>query len=471
MFVTADAVYEVVLMDDFFSRAREELDRALMPQSSFDVLRRVICFGGGRALFYYIDGFVNENSMSKIFEYVASVTSVEELGTNIPYIELDLVTDIRSLVTAVLCGGAVMLAEGRDCGTVIDARTYHARGISEPEKDKVLRGPHDGFGEVLINNTALIRRRVRCPELRMELMRIGKRTACDTVIAYVEGVADERLVKAVRERLAQMKDIGAVNLSAESISELLVRRSVLNPFPKIRYTERPDAASAMLMEGSVILMCDNTPSAMILPTSIFDFLQESDDYYFPPTVGTYLRLVRLITLLGSILLIPLWLVALDYADSLPAWLGCVVPRDDYAMPIVAQLLLVEILVDGLKLASLNTPDALSNSFSVVAGLILGDFAVEIGLLVPQVILLISFTALASFAQPSYELGYAIKFVRILMIILISFFRGWGFIAGVIIGLALIATNSTVPGGRGYLYPLIPFSARALGRVFFRRSLK
>ena len=142
-------------------------------------------------------------------------------------------------------------------------------GISEPEKDKVLRGPHDGFGEVLINNTALIRRRVRCPELRMELMRIGKRTACDTVIAYVEGVADERLVKAVRERLAQMKDIGAVNLSAESISELLVRRSVLNPFPKIRYTERPDAASAMLMEGSVILMCDNTPSAMILPTSIF----------------------------------------------------------------------------------------------------------------------------------------------------------------------------------------------------------
>ena len=134
-------------------------------------------------------------------------------------------------------------------------------------------------------------------------MRIGKRTACDTVIAYVEGVADERLVKAVRERLAQMKDIGAVNLSAESISELLVRRSVLNPFPKIRYTERPDAASAMLMEGSVILMCDNTPSAMILPTSIFDFLQESDDYYFPPTVGTYLRLVRLITLLGSILLV------------------------------------------------------------------------------------------------------------------------------------------------------------------------
>ena len=129
----------------------------------------------------------------------------------------------------------------------------------------MLRGPHDGFGEVLINNTALIRRRVRCPELRA---------------------------------------------------------------------------------GSVILMCDNTPSAMILPTSIFDFLQESDDYYFPPTVGTYLRLVRLITLLGSILLIPLWLVALDYADSLPAWLGCVVPRDDYAMPIVAQLLLVEILVDG-----------------------------------------------------------------------------------------------------------------------------
>ena len=458
-------------MDDYFSYACAELDKALSPQSSFDVLRRVIRFGGGQAVFYYIDGFVNESSMTKVFEYVASAENADALGTNLPYIELDLVTDIRSLITSVLSGGAVMLAEGRECGTVIDARIYHARGISEPEKDKVLRGPHDGFGEVLINNTALIRRRIRCPELRMELSRVGNRTACDTVIAYVEGIADERLVRAVRERLSQLSDIGAVNLSAESIGELLVRRSVLNPFPKIRYTERPDAASAMLMEGSVILMCDNTPSAMILPTSFFDFLQESDDYYFPPTVGTYLRLVRLITLLGSILLIPLWMLSLDYADSLPAWLGCVIPRGDYALPIVAQLLLVEILVDGLKLASLNTPDALSNSFSVVAGLILGDFAVEIGLLVPQVILLISFTALASFAQPSYELGYAIKFVRMLMIILISFFRGWGFIVGVIIGIVLIATNSTVPGGRGYLYPLIPFSARGLGRVFFRRRLK
>lgn len=458
-------------MSEFFSRACDELDRSLMPTGSFDMLRRVIRYGEGEAVFYYIDGFVSESSMSKVFEYVGSAASVNDFGTNIPYIELDAVTDTGTLVTAVLCGGAVMLAQGSECGYVIDARTYRQRGVSEPEKDKVLRGPHDGFGEVLINNTALIRRRIRCPQLRMELFRIGTKTASDTVIAYVEGTADNRLVTAVRERLEKIRGIGAVNLSAESLGELLVKNRKLNPFPKIRYTERPDAASAMLMEGSVILMCDNTPSAMILPTSFFDFLQESDDFYFPPVVGTYLRLVRLVTLLGSMFLIPLWLLALDYAAVLPEWLGCVVPKGEYALPIVAQLLLVEILVDGLKLASLNTPDSLSNSFSVVAGLILGDFAIEIGLLVPQVILLISFTALASFAQPSYELGYAIKFVRIGMIILISMFGIWGFISGTLLGILLVATNSTVPGGRGYLYPLIPFSARALGRVFFRRRLK
>ncbi|MEE0835925.1 MAG: spore germination protein, partial [Clostridia bacterium] len=216
---------------------------------------------------------------------------------------------------------------------------------------------------------------------------------------------------------------------------------------------------------------DNTPSVMILPTSIFDFLQESDDYYFPAVVGTYLRIVRLLTILTSLVLPPLWYLLIQNAEGLPEWLSFILPKESYSLPIYFQLLMGELMVDGLKLASLNTPNALSNSFSIVAGLILGDFAVQMGLFVPQIILLISFSALASFAQPSYELGYANKFMRLITLTLTALFGLWGFIAGFIVMIVLILTNKTVPGGRGYLYPLIPFNFRGLKRLFTRATLR
>ena len=172
-------------------------------------------------------------------------------------------------------------------------------------------------------------------------------------------------------------------------------------------------------------MCDTSPEALILPTAIFDFLQETDDYYYPCFTGTYLRLIRQMVFLGAIFLTPVWYTLVVNYATLPEWISFIVPDDIGSVPIIAQLLIVEFVLDGLKLASLNTPSVLSNSFSVVGGLLLGDFAIEIGWLCPDAIFYMAIESIAGFTQSNYELGYAFKFMRILTLILIHFLNYWG----------------------------------------------
>ena len=268
------------------------------------------------------------------------------------------------------------------------------------------------------------------------------------------------------ERLKKIKPEG-VCLGYRSIAESLVRRGWLNPFPKIRVTERPDTASAQLLEGSVLLICDTSPQVMVLPTSIFDYLQQTDDYYFPPLTGSYLRLIRTVILVLSVIVTPLWYLCLEYSHTLPSYLLFLVPDEPGALPIILQLLIVEVAIDGLKIASMNTPDMLSNSLSVVGALLLGDFAVGVGWVCEDVILYMAFVALAGFAQQNIELGYAIKFVRMATLILTYFLGVWGIVSGALLFLFLVFTNVTVTGGFGYLYPLIPFNGRAMLRLLFR----
>ena len=261
----------------------------------------------------------------------------------------------------------------------------------------------------------------------------------------------------------------SLTLGYQSLAETLIRHGWLNPFPKIRTTERPDTAAAQLLEGSIIVLCDTSPLAMILPTSIFDYLEETGDYYFPPLTGSYLRLVRLFILLLSVVITPLWYLAIENADTLPLALAFLVPDDPGALPIILQLFLVEVAIDGLKIASMNTPDILSNSLSVIGALILGDFAVDVGWLCADVILYMAFVAIANFAQQNNELGYAFKFMRMMILFLVFILGVWGLGIGILLFCILVATNRTVTGRRHYLYPLIPFNGKAFLALLIRRK--
>ena len=294
---------------------------------------------------------------------------------------------------------------------------------------------------------------------------MGTRSRTDVVLCYMENRVDRKLLDQLRKKLEAM-DVGSTAMSQESVAEAIAPPQWWNPFPKTRYTERPDVAAASVLEGDILLMIDNTPAVMLLPCSLFRFLEEVNDYYFPPLVGTYLRIVRVIVLFLTLFVTPLWYLLVKSPDTLRQSLHFLLIEDEYYVPLILQLLLVEFIIDVLKLASLNTPDVLSNSFSMLGALILGDFAVQARWLVPEVLVYMAFVAIANYAQHSYEMGYATKLCRMLLLILIWLFDLWGFLAGIVGTLTLMATTKPLVG-KGYLYPLIPFDGKKLKRLLHR----
>ena len=448
------------------------VDRVLRVSDSFDVLKKKLILPDGELTLYFIDGFAKDTVLQKLMMNFSTVKKMPSsarmfMEQYMPYIETDVTDDLSSMVDMVMSGGTLVLGTcfGAE-GILLDTRTYPARETQEPEGDRVMRGSRDGFVETLIFNTALIRRRIRNPALTMEYFKIGRDSRSDVVLCYMSDRADRSYVKSLQKKLRSV-DTDALIMGHESLKECLIKQRWYNPFPKVRTTERPDSAASQLLEGSVLILVDNSPQVMVLPSSIFDFMQESNDFYFPPLTATYIKLLRYIVFFITLVLTPTWFLLLLYPDFVPSWLSFVIPQERGVLPIMVQLLLAEFIIDALRLASLNTPNMLNNSLSVVGGLILGDFAVEIGWLIPEVILYMAFAAIANFTQRSYELGYAIKFLRILLLILTGFFGIWGYAGGFVLIIILLLSNSTLNGKRNYLYPLVPFNFKALKTLLFR----
>ena len=453
----------------------EMLDGHFRVKENFDIIKKPLTVGKDELTMYYIDGFVKDTVMGKMMIYFLSLQGLgsgEEaaqrfLDGHVPYVETELCESVDTMTQMMLSGAVVMLGSTfGDRAIVIDARTYPARETTEPQNDRVMLGARDGFVETLIFNTALIRRRIRDTSLTMQYVTVGEKSKTDVVLCYMSDRADMQFVEKIGKKLSEIKT-ESLTMGHQSLSECLIRTRWYNPFPKIRTTERPDAAAAQLLEGSVMILVDNSPEVMILPTSIFDFLQETNDYYFPPLTGTFLRLVRQVIMWLTLFMTPTWYLLVRNPDLMPQFLAFTIPENMGKIPLLAQLLLTEFVIDGLRMASMNTPDMLSNSLSVVGGLILGDFAIGIGWLIPEVILYMAFVSIANFSQRNYELGYAFKFLRILLLILTALFDVWGYAVGVAVVIALIATNKTVNGTRSYLYPVIPFSWKAFRALFFR----
>lgn len=458
-----------------FEENKRLLDEVLEIGDSFDLIYRVMEVGGKKACFYFIDGFLKDDLMQKLMQYFMDLKE-EDLGKdahemskkNIPYGEVDLRTDLEEIKKDMLSGVPLLLVDGYDKVICIDCRTYPGRSVEEPEKDRTMRGSRDGFVETLVFNTALIRRRIRSPKLVMEMLTVGKSSKTDVVISYMHGRTDEKTLEEVRKRISSIH-IDSLTMNQESLSECLCKHKWYNPFPKFKYSERPDAAAASILEGGIVILVDNSPSAMILPSSVFDIIEEADDYYFPPLTGSYLRLSRMISNMIAVLLTPLFLLFTMHPEWVPDWLSFILITDDVNVPIIFQFLILEFAIDGLRMAAVNTPDMLSLPLSVVAGIVLGDYTVSSGWFNSEVMLYMAFVVVSNYTQVNLELGYALKFMRIVLLVLTALFHGYGFAIGIIfIGFALI-TNKTI-GGKGYLYPLIPFDGKQCLRRFFRISL-
>lgn len=457
------------------SKNLEYMKQVLQADKNFDIVYRTVNIGGKEGALFFVDGFTKDEVLLKIMQ-VWSGIKPEDMPEDahgfskkyLPYGEVGLVDQSDSAIVQLLTGITCIFIDGYDTCLTLDCRTYPARGVDEPEKDKVMRGSRDGFVETLIFNTALIRRRIRDPKLSMEIMTAGESSHTDIAICYMDGRVDEDLLKKIKGRIKKLK-VDALTMNQESLAECIYPHKWYNPFPKFKFSERPDTAAACILEGNIVILVDNSPAAMILPSSVFDIIEEADDYYFPPITGTYLRLSRMATAVLCLLLTPTWLLLMMHTEQLPQWLQFIKLADPSYVPLIAQLLILEFAIDGLRLAAINTPNMLTTPLSVIAGIVLGEYSVKSGWFNSETMLYMAFVTIANYSQSSFELGYALKFMRVMIMILTAVFDYWGFAAGVILSFCAIVFNKTI-AGKSYIYPLIPFQWNELKKRFLRGRL-
>ena len=438
-----------------FEENTSYMDRVLPVKESFDIIRRDMIIGGRDAAFYFIDGFTKDEAMLKIMDSLFGVKE-EEMPDDatefarqfVPYVEVDVIQEFDEVLRNVLSGVTCLFISGYEVCIAIDCRTYPARNVGEPEKDKSLRGSRDGFVETIVFNTALMRRRIRDPHLVMEMTEAGQSSRTDVAICYMKDRVDEELLQNVKSRINSLQ-VDDLRMNQQSLAEAIFKRKWFNPFPKFKFTERPDTAAACLLEGKVVILVDNSPSAMILPTSIFDIVEEANDYYFPKITGLYLKCSRAVIAFAAVFLTPLFLLFMQNLDWLPDVFTFVAVKDVVNIPLIYQLLILEVAIDGLHLAALNTPSMLSTPLSVIAGLVMGEFSVSSGWFNSEVMLYMAFVAVANYTQPNFEFAYALKFMRIMLLLLTAWFNGIGFLAGCILVVCFLAFNKTL-SGRNYL---------------------
>lgn len=435
--------------------SREEstsyMNQTLPMRESFDLIQRDLMIGERMASFYFINGLNKDDDMLKLMDALLKIKKedmpagiLQFMEMAIPYMEVELIEDFDQVLKNLFSGVTCLFVDGYEGAIAIDCRTYPARSVEEPDKDKSLRGSRDGFVETVVSNTAMIRRRIRSEHLVMEMQEVGDSSRTDIAICYMKDRVNKEILCDLRQKVLSIRT-DDLRMNQQSLAECLMKRKWYNPFPKFKFTERPDTAAACLFEGKVVLLVDNSPSAMILPTSILDVIEEANDYYFPTLTRVYLKSARGLISFLTIFLTPVFLLLMQNLNWLPKMFAFVAVKDMINIPLIFQLLILEIAIDGLRLAALNTPSMLSTPLSVIAGLVMGEFSVKSGWFNSEVMLYMAFVAVANYTQPNFELGYALKFMRLQLLILTALFNWIGFLIGCIVVVCSICFNKTLSG--------------------------
>jgi len=423
---------------------------------------------------YYVNGLCDTEYIIELLKELVDLNDQERINQPIfPIIENRLVNQsvspiytLDELVDQVLSGLVVFLVDGVKEGLVVDVRSYPGRTPSEPDTEKVVRGSRDGFVENIIVNTALTRRRIRDERLRFEMMKVGERSKTDVALGYIKDVANPDLVATVKEKLQAIQTDG-LTMADKTIEEFMVKQGY-NPYPLVRYTERADVGAAHLLEGHVLIYVDTSPSVIITPTTYFHHVQHAEEYRQSPAVGTFVRWIRFIGIFASLFLLPLWYLFVMNPHLLPSELIFIGPNDETNIHILIQILIGEIGVEFMRLAAIHTPTPLSTAMGLVAAVLIGQIAIDVGFFVGEVILYVSVVAVGTFVTPSLELGVANKISRLVLLLLVALFDVPGFIIGITVYILFLVHIKSLE--TPYLWPFIPFNPKAFLQILIRRSI-
>ncbi|MBM7097338.1 spore germination protein [Bacillus sp. H-16] len=449
------------------------LNRELAVDKSFDLINLDLEYDGIEMALYTVDGFAKDDALTQIQRELNHIDGATKdnildhlLKSRIPYIELEKVDDLEEALVEILSGPAVLLIDGQSEALVIDTREYEIRGPSEPDSEQVIRGSRDGFVETMVFNAGLVRRRIRDRNLRNEYIRIGRRSMSDVCITYLADIADHELIEYIKSSLDEI-DTDGLPMGDKTIEEYLFGQHK-NPYPVVRYTERPDVAASHVLEGHVLITVDGSPSVIITPTTFWHHLQHAEEYRQKPIVGSALRMVRFAAVWTSIFLLPLWFLFAQNADLLPDGLSYIGIDEPGEVPLIGQFLLAEIGIEMLRMAAIHTPSALATALGLVAAILIGEVAIEVGLFSHEVVLYLAISAVGSFATPSYEMSLANRLMRIALLLLCAFFHVPGYIIGTTLLILLLAGMRSFD--TPYFWPFLPLNLRGLRDVVFRAPM-
>ena len=455
------------------SEAEKQLKHLLGAEKSFDVGDRELTFHGRRVKLFYITGLIDSlllvEAISQMLLWDANTveqhTPLDALYSHIAHFQIAVSEDLEEVRLQILSGLVVWIMDGENKAFIADLRSYPGRGPAEPDTEKTVRGSRDGYTENIIINTALTRRRIRTGNLKNEIFKVGDESQTDVAMMYIEGLADPHTVDLIRRRIQQVK-VDNLTMSDKELEEFITDQT-FNPYPLVRYTERPDVVAIHLYRGTIAIIVDTSPSVILAPITFFDHITGFEEYRQTPAVGTFLRLIRFGGMLMSVFMMPTWLLVVLHPEYLPSALNYIGPQQEGNINIILQVIIGELGIEFIRLAAIHTPSAISSALGIVSAILIGQVAVDIGLFGPEVLFYVAIGTLGGFVTPSYEMGLANKMFKMFIILGVVLLGLWGYIGAVIIGLIYIATLKSF--GKPYLYPLIPFNFKELLQFIIRVS--
>jgi len=451
------------------------LNNLLPIGKSFDLITRNLFIGETECFFIGINGFCKTEVLQRIFsdlqdtEYIEN-KKIEDLrrfmDSKIGFAQTTLCSSWDEIIKNILSGPCALFIDGFDKAILLDARSYPARSISEPDNERITRGARDGFVETMLFNANLIRRRVRSPKLTFEIHSVGTESRTDVAVAYLSDSVNGELLDKLSRTIDSL-NVTALTMGAKSLEEMLVKKRWWTPLPCIQMTERPDVAASYLNEGNILVIVDNSPTVLILPCTIFQFTQSPEDYYKSPLVGGYFRFVRFFCIPVSLLLMPAFLLITAYFPQFAQKWGLLSTEGLTPLHLIIYVFAVEFLLDLFKYSASVNSSRFSGSLSIIGGLLIGDIAVSLNWASVEVLFYAAVTLLTSLSLASVEFSDALRLYRIFLIILTACCGKWGFIAGIIlVSFSIICTPTF--GGMSYFWPLFPFNGKALGSLLFRK---
>ena len=379
-----------------------------------------------------IQEFVRHNSLG-----IADVKKLENLDESID---------------AMLAGNAVFFIDGYDKAMKISSKGYPSTGVMEAESEKVLRGSREGFSDSVKSNSALVRKRLRDTRLKVEEYKIGVRSHTLTQVLYMDDLVHEGLLEEVKERLEEFQIDGILD---SGMLEQLTEDVWYSPFPQYQTTERPDRAVQEILKGKVVILCDNSPEALILPGNFSSFMESSEDWYHRFEMASFLRILRYLAVIMATVLPGLYLAVIRFhTQILPSALilSFAEAREGVPFSSVVELIFLELAFELIREAGVRVPGSLGNAIGIVGGLVIGQAAVEANLVSPIVVMIVALTALGSMTVPNEEFAAAFRLVKYGFLILGGYLGIYGIVLGVYLVIGHLA--GLISFGIPYLVPFI-----------------